>query len=161
MAYTVVRRPLVAPNSAKVGPAGATVVMPLTWVDVEDIKYNPEYSLYTIPFGPARGMVVVRRLSRLTWKMTGKKAVEAGLIKEPKFWEMMKKYIANGDKRGNVARGLVKAIAISKSYAGTKGIVVINGIPYPRKAIEQRRWKEEKRSEIETKASELERVYLR
>ena len=131
--YTLVRRNVIPAMGAKVGPASATVVMPLTWDEVVSIrKEDPHHTLYVIPFGPARGMVVVREAGKMDWK----------LKKGEKFWEWVKLHPHIGEKGVGLAAGLKKAIAISKAYKGTTGVVFINGIPYPRKAIAQKNWTE-------------------
>lgn len=135
-AIVVTKRPVV-PGTAKVGPAYATVPMPLTWMDMVAIKNDPSHNLYVIPFGPARGMVVVRTLENMDWKG----------VKGEEFWKVARKH-------GRLADGLKRAIAISKAFAGTKGVVFINGVPYPRKAIAQKEWKK-KASEVEAIMSKL------
>jgi len=134
----VTKRPTVA-GRAVVGPAYATIPMPVTIYDMARVRSDPSHSLYVIPFGPARGMIVLRNLKRLTWK--GRKG--------PAFWE----HIKSANPR--VAEGLKKAIAISKAYAGIRGVTFIDGIPYPTKAIKQKDWRAEKASQVESIARTL------
>ena len=140
-AVVVTKRPVV-PGTAKVGPAYATVPMPITIYDMARIKEDPNYNLYVIPFGTARGMIVLRKLKKMDWKG----------VKGEKFWEVARKHVKR-DKEGKpigpgLVEGLKTAIAVSKAYSGVGGIVYIDGIPYPRKAIAQKRWKEEKAAEV-------------
>jgi len=124
MAEKVMVRP-----DARVGPAYVLETVPLTPFDVAEIRVNPSLSLYKIPFGPARGKITIRRLVELFWK--GKRGAEFRKACEKKGY------------RGLLAANeLIRKI--SKAYAGIKGVVFKEGTYYPKKAIAQKAWKEEK-----------------
>jgi len=99
----------------------------LTVEDIMKIRFNPRYRLTTSPFGltpeeyERNPPVYLGRA--VSWK--GVKGIEEVEKKNPR-----------------VAAGLRKAIKISKAFAGTYGTTIYNGRVYPKKAIEQKRWKE-------------------
>jgi len=124
---------------ARVGPAYILEAVPLTPFDMAEVRLNPSLSLYKIPFGPARGKLTIRRLVGLFWK--GKRGADFRKACEEKGY------------RGLLAANeLIRKI--SKAYKGVKGVVFKEGTYYPRKALAQKNWMEEKpelKSEYEGK----------
>jgi len=117
--------------------------LPRGVIDIGDIAYyvrgisepTPEkVSLYPIPFGPMYGMITVKKA--VPWKF--KKGVE------------FEKIAADHGKLLNANKFIRE---VSKAYAGVKGVVWVGGYPYPKKAIEQKKWKS--KPELERKYKEF------
>lgn len=124
-------------KEAAIGPSYVVLPPQLTVEDILDIKLRTDVNLYRIPFGPARGALVPRRLINMNWK----------LKRGEKFIEVAKEH-------GRLLLGNELIRKISKAYKGVKGVVwttvrdpvtgEVKTTCYPRKALAQKKWKEEK-----------------
>jgi len=123
--------------TAKVGASYAVEPPRLTIEDVIAIRGDPTKMLYTIPFGPARGKKVVKILTNMDWKFSDEE--KRALTKE----ERLEKFKERAKKHGALWEANRLAAEISKRYAGVEGVVWINGVPYPRKAIAQKNWRKD------------------
>lgn len=116
-----------------VGGARGVPVQPVTIEEIIRIRKNPRIRLTTSPFG-----LTEEQLEKGLKVLYGSGAVPWKGIKGKKFWEFAEEYVNKKGEKGTLAKGLRNAIAISREYAGIKGVgIAPDGRIMPKKAIAQ------------------------
>jgi len=127
-----------------VGGARGVVPKPIDIDEIFKKRYDPKKRLTTSPFG-----LTPEQLEKGVKVLYVGKAVPWKGLHGAKFTEEARKHI--GKKGVGLLEGLRQAVAISKAYAGVKGVGIDpeTGTYMPMKAIKQKNWKAEKASEVE------------
>jgi len=125
------------------GKAYYAVPTVLTPEEIIRIRKNPDIRLTTSPFGltpeeyldPAKRPIYIG--AAVGWKGIKGLGFE-GFKKEVE--KLIPRYGLEDMTR--LVKGLKKAITISKHFEGVRGVALYKGRYYPKKAIEQKRWRE-------------------
>lgn len=110
----------------------------LTVEDIIKYRDSPKYRLTTSPFG-----ITPEQYEKNPPIYVGNAVLWKGTKGIAEFTKAALAGCTTASKGKALVDGLGLAIKISKAYKGVKGTTLYKGKLYPRKCIEQKKWKEE------------------